>query len=189
MSNSKSMEKIKLSVNGEIHEVLISTSTVLSDVLREQLNLIGTKVACGMGECGACTVLIDGVPTYACITLAMSVRNREITTIEGMADGKLDPIQQGLLQEGGFQCGFCTPGKVMAAKAIFNEYDKEEITRDLVTHELSGHLCRCTGYVKTVDGVLRAAGHEITHEGARTVTLCPDDFPVESKPEGGNRDV
>jgi len=185
VSNTKSMEKIKLSINGSIYEVTVSTSATLLEVLRNQFNFTGTKEACGMGECGACTVLVDGKAVYACITLAMSVRGKEITTIEGVADGRLDAIQQGLLEEGGFQCGFCTPGKVMAAKAMFNEYPKERITRELVTRELSGHLCRCTGYVKTVDGIMKAAGHEITHEGARTVTLQVDDFPGNDGSKGG----
>ena len=147
---------IELKVNGLPHEVMVSPRDLLVDVLRNQLGLIGTKKGCGHGDCGTCTVLIEGRRALACLTLALSCQGRSIETIEGLEkDGVLDPLQQAFIDHGAVQCGFCTPGMIMSAKALLNEIPKpseEEIKRGL-----SGNLCRCTGYVKIVEAVQAAA--------------------------------
>ncbi len=159
MPSESELTCVQLRVNGETYKLLIKPAATLLEVLRDQLDLTGTKEGCGLGECGACTVLIDGKAAYSCITLVLDVRDKEITTIEGVAKDGLDPVQRGLWDAGGFQCGFCTPGKVMAAKSLFNEYPAQEIDADLVKQEMAGHLCRCTGYNKTLEGILWAAKH------------------------------
>ena len=128
----------------------------LDELLREQLDLTGTKRSCGVGECGSCTVLVDGDPTLACSTLAVAVRDKEILTIEGLVRGtQLHPLQQAFIDEGAIQCGFCTPGMIMMAKALLDENINP--SRQEVKEGLGGNLCRCTGYVKIVDAVLAAA--------------------------------
>lgn len=149
-------EVIELTVNGQRYEVMVSSRELLIDVLRKQLGLTGTKKGCGHGDCGTCTVLINGKRALACLTLALSCRSKSITTIEGLEDkGRLDPIQQAFIDHGAVQCGFCTPGMIISAKALLNENpqpSEEEIQRGL-----SGNLCRCTGYVKIVGAVKAAA--------------------------------
>jgi len=128
---------------------------LLVDVLRDKLGLTGTKYACGTGDCGACTVLVEGKPVLSCLTLAMTVRGKDILTIEGLVEGTtLHPIQQAFVDNGAVQCGFCTPGMIISAKALLNENPNP--TRDEVELALAGNLCRCTGYVKIVDAVLAA---------------------------------
>jgi carbon-monoxide dehydrogenase small subunit len=128
----------------------------LVEVLREELDLTGTKLSCGVGECGCCTVLVDGKPVLACSTLAITVRDREILTIEGLAQGTtLHPIQQAFIDHGALQCGFCTSGMVLMTKALLDE--KPNPTREEVKQWLAGNLCRCTGYVKIIDAVLAAS--------------------------------
>jgi len=143
-------------VNGREYELLIEPYITLLEVLREQLDLTGTKHGCGIGQCGACTVLIDGKPILSCLTLATAVKGKNILTIEGLSEGNiLHPIQRAFIDYGAIQCGFCTPGMIMTAKALL---DKTSIpTREEVKVALGGNLCRCTGYVKIIDAVLAAA--------------------------------
>jgi aerobic-type carbon monoxide dehydrogenase small subunit (CoxS/CutS family) len=143
-------------VNGHAYELAIEPHWLLIEVLREALGFTGTKHSCGVGNCGACTVLLDGEPVLACMTLAMAARGRSIVTIEGLADGPdLHPLQQAFIDYGAIQCGYCTPGMILAAKALL---DREPYpTEDDVRHALSGNICRCTGYVKIVEAVLAAA--------------------------------
>ncbi len=152
------MSKMSLSfkVNGELQEVFVEPSTTLLTVLRDSLDLTGTKCVCGVGECGACTVLIDGQPYLSCSTLAASAQDRDVTTIEGLAKGQtLHPLQESFVDHGAIQCGFCTPGMILTAKHLLDVNPAP--TRQVVREHLAGNLCRCTGYVKIVDAVLAAA--------------------------------
>jgi aerobic carbon-monoxide dehydrogenase small subunit len=143
-------------VNGQEREAIVEPHMLLIDVLRDQFGLTGTKYACGAGDCGACTVLIEGRPSYACLTLAVTAKGKSILTIEGLADGSgLHPIQQAFVDQGAIQCGFCTPGMILSTKALLDE--NPEPTRDEIKTALAGNLCRCTGYVKIVDAVEAAA--------------------------------
>lgn len=143
-------------VNGKSHELAIDPHILLVEVLRDELGLTGTKHSCGIGHCGACTVLIDGTPTLSCLALALTVRGKNIVTIEGLAKGTtLHPIQQAFIDYGAIQCGYCTPGMILSAKALLDKNPSP--TRGEVKQALSGNLCRCTGYVKIVDAVLAAA--------------------------------
>jgi aerobic carbon-monoxide dehydrogenase small subunit len=145
-----------LKVNGEEKELLIKEDALLIDVLRDEINYTGTKRGCGEGECGTCTVLIDGRPVNSCLILAALVQGKEIITIEGVGTPEnLHPIQQAFVDEGAIQCGFCTPGMVMSTKALLDHEknpDEQQIRK-----ALSGNLCRCTGYVKIVKAVKKAA--------------------------------
>lgn len=156
---------IELNVNGNSYEAVISPQDLLIDVLRRKLDLTGTKKGCGQGDCGTCTVLIDGRRALACLTLAIACEGRRILTIEGMEQhGALHPIQQAFIDKGAIQCGYCTPGMVLSAKALLDE------NPDPSEHEIklgiSGNLCRCTGYVKIVDAVRDAAGRLQAAAGA-----------------------
>lgn len=143
-------------VNGRTYEVQIEPRLTLLEILRDKLELTGTKLSCGIGSCGACTVLIDGKTVNSCLTLAATVREKDILTIEGLAEGTtLHPIQQAFIDCGAIQCGFCTPGMILTAKALLDENPNP--TREEVVEALDGNLCRCTGYVKIVDAVLVAA--------------------------------
>jgi aerobic carbon-monoxide dehydrogenase small subunit len=143
-------------VNGQKYEVIIEPHMLLVDVLRDSLGLTGTKYACGAGDCGACTVLIDGKPSLSCLTLAITARDKSILTIEGLAQGgELHPIQQAFVETGAIQCGFCTPGMTLSVKALLDE--EPEPTRDEISNAIAGNLCRCTGYVKIIDAVESAA--------------------------------
>lgn len=149
-------EIVTFKINGRSYEAIITPNMTLSELLREQLDLTGTKYACGVGECGSCTVLVDGKPTLSCSTLAIAVRDKDILTIEGMAKGsELHPIQQAFVDSGAIQCGFCTPGMIMTAKVFLDENPNP--SRDEVKEGLGGNLCRCTGYVKIIDAVMAAA--------------------------------
>jgi len=147
-------KKVPLSfaVNGEEVELYISPNRTLLEVLREELELTGTKESCGEGVCGSCTVLCDGVPLRSCLTLALEMEGREITTVEGLGEqGKPDPIQQSFIDHGAVQCGFCTPGMLMSVKGLLKRNpapNEEEIRRGI-----SGNICRCTGYAKIVEAV------------------------------------
>lgn len=147
---------IQLLVNGETHEVAISAQRTLLEVLREDLGLTGAKEACGLGTCGACTVLVDGKAVLACLMLAHTAAGKEITTIEGLAKGRdLHPLQKSFLDHGSVQCGFCSPGMILSAKSLLDENpsaSEEEIRR-----ALAGNLCRCTGYAKIVEAVRAVA--------------------------------
>jgi len=149
-------EIINFTINGTPYEVAVEPQMTLNEVLREQLDLTGTKLSCGAGECGACTVLIEGKPMLSCCTLAITVKDKNILTIEGLAkDGELHPIQKAFIEYGAIQCGFCTPGMILTAKALLDENPNP--TREEVKTYLAGNLCRCTGYVKIIDAVLAAA--------------------------------
>ena len=146
----------KFIVNGRSYEVLIEPNMALIEVLRDQLELTGTKYNCGVGECGACTVSVDGKLTLSCSTLAITAREKNILTIEGLVEGStLHPIQQAFVDYGAIQCGFCTPGMILSAKALLEENSNP--TREEVKEALVGNLCRCTGYIKMFDAVLAAA--------------------------------
>lgn len=143
---------IKLTVNGEDHELLVEPNELLLDVLRNRLDLTGTKEGCGTGDCGACTVIVNGRSVNSCLMLGIEADGKEILTIEGLArHGKLHPVQESFLNEGAIQCGFCTPGMVLSTKFLLDEnpHPTEEEIRDGV----AGNLCRCTGYVKIVKAI------------------------------------
>ena len=148
---------IELNINGSAYDVVISPQDLLIDVLRQKLDLTGTKKGCGQGDCGTCTVLIDGRRALACLTLAIACEGRRILTIEGMEQhGALHPIQQAFIDKGAVQCGYCTPGMVLSAKALLDENPNP--SEHEIKLGISGNLCRCTGYVKIVDAVRDAAG-------------------------------
>jgi len=143
-------------VNGQAYELLIEPRTTLLELLRNEIGLTGTKYGCGTADCGACTVLVDGKLTLSCSTLAITVRDKEILTIEGLAQGiVLHPIQQAFVDYGAVQCGYCTPGMILTSKALLDENPSP--TREEVKEALGGNLCRCTGYIKIIDAVLHAA--------------------------------
>ena len=147
---------LSLNVNGRSHEIAAKGSALLLEVLRDQLGLVGTKQGCDGGECGACTVLVDGQPRLSCITLAASVQGKRVETIEALAQaGRMSRLQQAFHEKLGTQCGFCTPGMVMAAESLLRRepHPSEAQIRDA----LSGNLCRCTGYVKIIEAVRAAA--------------------------------
>ena len=147
---------ITLSVNGEQSEVAVPPHWTLLETLRYEMGLTGSKQGCDKGDCGACTVLIDGAPHLSCLTLAMAAVGREVKTIEGLAtDGKLDPVQDAFDECGALQCGFCQSGVMMAARNLLDENPSP--TRDEVKLALSGNLCRCTGYTKILDAVEQAS--------------------------------
>jgi carbon-monoxide dehydrogenase small subunit len=147
---------IRLRVNGTEHEVAVRPYDVLLDVLREDLNLVGTKRGCDMGTCGCCTVLRDGRPVLACLTLAMECPGSDIRTVESLAEaGELDPMQRHWASEGGSQCGFCTPGFLMTTKALLEE--NPDPSDNEIRDAISGNICRCTGYIKILDAIREAA--------------------------------
>jgi carbon-monoxide dehydrogenase small subunit len=148
---------LSLKVNGEIREVAVPVHKTLLEVLREDLGLIGTKHGCELGECGTCTVLVDGEPVLSCLALPVECQGAEILTVEGMAgpDG-LHPLQRAFAELGAAQCGYCTPGILLTAMALLEGEPRP--TRDAVKAALAGNLCRCTGYTKILDAVELAAG-------------------------------
>jgi len=149
---------IELIVNGDRYEVAVEPSRSLAEVLREDLGLTGTKIGCNQGDCGACTVLIDGRSVASCMTLAIEAQQREITTIEGLAGSleDLHPIQEAFVDHGAVQCGFCTAGMIMSAKNLLDRNPSP--SEQEIRHALSGNLCRCTGYTKIVEAIDAAAG-------------------------------
>jgi carbon-monoxide dehydrogenase small subunit len=152
---------LALNVNGEVREVAAPVHKTLLEVLREDLGLTGTKHGCELGECGTCTVLVDGQPVLSCLALPIELQGREILTVEGMAPpGELHPLQQAFAELGAAQCGYCTPGILLTAMALLAE--TPEPTRDEIREALAGNLCRCTGYTKILEAVelagLRTAG-------------------------------
>jgi aerobic carbon-monoxide dehydrogenase small subunit len=150
------MEQLNITVNGKDYELQIKPSANLLDVIREDLGLTGTKEGCGVGECGSCTVIVDGITVNACLMLAMEAQGSRVTTIEGLADGeKLHPIQQAFVDVGGLQCGFCTPGMILSTKALLDENDNP--TDEEIRKGLEGNFCRCTGYTKIIESVRTAA--------------------------------
>lgn len=149
-------KQIRLQVNGFEYDLLIEPHWTLLHVLRDVIGLTGTKEGCGKGECGACTVIIDGEATLACLMLAIQARGKDILTIEGLTrQGRLEGLQEAFVKYGAIQCGFCTPGMIMTAKALLGQ--NSHPTTEEIKEALSGNLCRCTGYVKIIEAVQKAS--------------------------------
>jgi len=147
---------IRLKVNGEIYEVSVKANETLLDVIRDKLNLTGTKRGCDTGQCGACTVILEGKPVNSCLVLTVEAIGKEIFTIEGLAkNDHLHPLQESFIAEGAIQCGYCTPGMILSAKVLLDE--NAAPTEEQVREAIAGNLCRCTGYVKIVRAILAAA--------------------------------
>jgi len=147
---------IELKVNGELHDVVVEPQRTLLEVLREQLGLTGTKEGCDAGDCGACTVLLDGKPVPSCLVLAIDAQGKDILTIEGVANGpELHPIQKAFVDYGAMQCGFCSPGMIITAKALLERNPNPSEAE--VRKAISGNLCRCTGYVKIIEAIMAVA--------------------------------
>ncbi|MPY56828.1 (2Fe-2S)-binding protein [Streptomyces spongiae] len=180
---SSTNSAVTLNINGEKHTLTVDHRTTLLDALRERLDLTGTKKGCDQGQCGACTVLLDGRRAVSCLQLAVAAEGREITTIEGVAQGeKLHPVQQAFLDLDGYQCGYCTPGQICSAIAVIEEHAAgwpsaatddvrpaaapPPLTPEEIRERMSGNLCRCGAYVSIVQAVARAAGIET--EAAQT---------------------
>ena len=149
-------QEIELKVNGEVFRIKVETHRTLLEVLRETLGLTGTKEMCNKGDCGGCTVMIDGRPVLSCLTLAIEAQGRDILTIEGLAKGyELHPIQQAFVDHGAIQCGYCSPGFIMSAKALLDRNPNP--TEDEIKEGISNNICRCTGYVQIVEAIQAAA--------------------------------
>lgn len=156
--------ELKITVNGDFYHLFVEGHRTLLEVLRDGIGLTGTKNGCGMGECGACTVLLNGEPVNSCLVLVHEVDGQEVLTIEGVSKGgTLHPIQKAFVEHGAIQCGFCTPGMIMSTKALLDRNPKA--TRDEIRHALRGNLCRCTGYVKITEAV--EAAEDSMREGGR----------------------
>ena len=148
--------RIEATINGRDREFEVRVNHTLLDVLRDQLGLTGSKECCVVGECGACTVVVDGMPMNSCLMLAVEIDGRDVTTVEGLAtDGQLSPLQQAFLDLSAPQCGFCIPGQLMSAQALLQR--NPDPTLDEVNEALGGNLCRCAGYLQITDAVLAAA--------------------------------
>ena len=147
---------INLKINGESYQLNVKPNVLLLDLIREEIGLTGTKRGCGAGECGACTVLLEGRPINSCLILAVEANEKNVITIEGLAkDGQLHPLQEAFIEEGAVQCGFCTPGMLLSAKALLDvnsNPQKEEIKK-----AIAGNLCRCTGYTKIIKAIISAS--------------------------------
>jgi len=153
------MSKLRFVLNGKPVETEAADNARLLDVLRDTLGLTGTKEGCGVGECGACTVIVDGIAVDSCLYPALRANGKSVTTIEGLSkDGRLDRLQQAVLDHHALQCGFCTPGFIMSAKALLDQ--NPHPTREEVKVAIAGNLCRCTGYEQLIEAVLDAAGRE-----------------------------
>ena len=157
VNGKKSRSRVlEMSINGESHEITVKPRVMLLEAIRDKVGLTGTKDGCESGTCGACTVLVDDQPTLSCITLAVECEGKNIRTVEDLADGdNLNYLQEAFLDQGGTQCGFCTPGMLMSATALLEKNPKP--TRDDINKALEGNLCRCTGYNSIVDSILQAS--------------------------------
>jgi len=148
---------IEFEINGSVRRVDVPPMKRLLDVIREDATLTGTKEGCGEGECGACSIILDGKLVNSCLVPACQVQGSRMTTVEGLAgDGRLDPVQQAMLECGGAQCGICTPGMLIAARFLLDENDRP--TREDIKEAIAGNLCRCTGYVKIIEAIQSASG-------------------------------
>ena len=151
--------KVSFKVNGKFYEVEVEARESLLDVLRNRLNLTGTKKGCNTGQCGACTIIMDRQSVNACLVLAVEAEGKEILTIEGMTQGlELHPLQRAFIKTGAVQCGYCTPGMIMSSKALLDENPSP--TEEEIKRAISGNLCRCTGYVKIINAVKKVASGE-----------------------------
>ncbi len=173
MAELSTQVRLRTEINGRPHDLTIEANRLLIDVLRDDLELTGTKLGCAVGICGSCSVLVDEKLVSACLLLAVSVDGRAVTTIEGIADadGTLSPVQRAFIRHGGFQCGICTPGQVVAATALLAEQPAPDAAG--VREWMTGNLCRCTGYAGIVDSVLAAAQDE--RAGAAVEAGTPGD--------------
>jgi carbon-monoxide dehydrogenase small subunit len=154
-------KRIEVTVNGEKYDLAIEAHKLLLEFLRDDLGLTGTKESCGTGECGACTVLLDGKAVNSCLILAVDADRKTITTIEGLSKAQdLDPLQESFIKMGAIQCGFCTPGMIMSAKALLNENPNPDVSE--IKKALAGNICRCTGYKKIIEAVKTAANSQKT---------------------------
>ena len=152
-------KKIHLTVNTKTYELAVEPNTTLLELIRKDLGLTGTKVGCDVGDCGACTVIMDGEPVNSCLVLAVQADGKRILTIEGLeSDGKLNPLQQAFVDKGAIQCGFCTPGMILSSKALLDSNPRAEEAE--IRQAISGNLCRCTGYQKIVEAVLSARNRD-----------------------------
>jgi len=149
-------EIVQINVNGTDYEVAVSPEMTLLDVIREELRLTGTKRGCDAGDCGACTVIMEGKAVNSCLVLGVEAHGKQITTIEGISNGTLHPLQQAFIEKGAIQCGFCTPGMIMRAKTILDKNPNP--TKEEIKTELAGNLCRCTGYTKIFEAIESARG-------------------------------
>ncbi|WP_425058284.1 (2Fe-2S)-binding protein [Sporomusa carbonis] len=151
-------------LNGQKTEIEVEPTLLLVDMLRNRLGLTGTKIGCGEGDCGACTVLLDGKTVNSCLILAVQVAGHEVITVEGLGDyDKLHPLQEAFIAEGAVQCGFCTPGMLLSAKALLDE--NPQPTRQQIARHISGNLCRCTGYAKIINAIEKVANSQLDRGG------------------------
>jgi carbon-monoxide dehydrogenase small subunit len=158
-------KSFKAQINGELVELRINPGETLLEVLRERLGLTGSKEGCGEGVCGACTVLVDGIPRRGCLTLALEAEGGDVLTVEGLAPGrKVSPLQKAFVLEGAIQCGFCSPGMLMASHELLQREPNPDT--EAIMNQLSGHICRCTGYAKIIQAVKSAADTQAT-EGCK----------------------
>ncbi len=149
-------QEMRFNVNGQDYTVQVDTRRTLLEALRENLGLTGTKEMCNKGDCGGCTVIMDGRPVLSCLTLAIEAQDKKIVTIEGLAQGdKLHPLQQAFVEKGAIQCGYCTPGFIMSAKALLDR--KPHPTEDEIREGIANNVCRCTGYVQIIEAIQTAS--------------------------------
>jgi carbon-monoxide dehydrogenase small subunit len=154
-----SKKTIAFTLNGQKTEIVVEPNLLLVDMLRNRLGLTGTKIGCGEGDCGACTVLIDGKTVNSCLILALQIEGHEVLTVEGLGTyDKLHPLQAAFIDEGAVQCGFCTPGMLLSAKSLLDDNPKP--TRQQIAKHISGNLCRCTGYAKIINAIEKVANSQ-----------------------------